>query len=115
MVSSLKQDELKNINIVNFIENNPVFGIEREGNSFLIRGKSDQAWIFVSSSCEKELRLLAKRLDDKDNHFAAIEDWMVPILSEDKELAWSLSMIQFILSDNKSWGSESTSEFIGSK
>jgi ribosomal protein S18 acetylase RimI-like enzyme len=97
LVTLLKTDELRNINILNFIEENPVLGIEKTGNSVLVRGKSDHQWIFVSSTNEDELRTLAEKLDVGDDHFAAVDDWMVPILSKGKEVVWNLSMIQFIL------------------
>jgi 8-oxo-dGTP diphosphatase len=97
IIEHLKKDELKNINILNFIENNSVFDIETIGKSILIRGISDQIWIYISSSDEDELRSLKSRLDEKDKNFAAIEDWMLPVLLEDNELIWDLSMTQFYL------------------
>ncbi len=97
LIALLRGYELRNINVLNFIAENPVCGVEKLGTSVLIRGKSDRCWVYVSSMNEDELKNLAKKLSVRDNHFAAIEDWMVPILSAGKEMVWHLSMIQFIL------------------
>ncbi|MBN4081243.1 GNAT family N-acetyltransferase [Caldithrix abyssi] len=86
-----------NTNILNFIVDNPILDIKKIGDSILVRGKSDHTWVYISSTYEDELRILAKNLDDNDKYFAAIEKWMVPILTENKEVVWNLSMIQFIL------------------
>jgi len=100
IIEQLREDELKNINILNFIENNSVLDIETRGKSILLRGISDRIWIYISSSNEDELRSLKSRLHKKDKNFAAIEDWMLPVLLENKELIWDLSMAQFYLPDN---------------
>ena len=100
ILERLREDELKNINLLNFIENNAVLDIETRGKSVLLRGKSDQIWIYISSADEDELKFLKSRLHKTDKHFAAIEDWMVPILLEDNELIWDLSMTQFYLPDS---------------
>ena len=100
IIELLREDELKNINLLNFIENNSVLDIETKGKSILLRGVSDQIWIYISSANEDELRSLKSRLHEKDKNFAAIEDWMVPVLLEDDELIWDLSMTQFYLPDN---------------
>jgi hypothetical protein len=41
LVSLLKKDEIKNINMLNFMESYPVRNLERIGNSVLLRGVSD--------------------------------------------------------------------------
>ncbi len=100
IIELLRKDELKNINLLNFIENNSVLDIITKGKSILLRGVSDRKWIYISSSDENELRFLKSRLHEKDKNFAAIEDWMVPVLLEDNESIWDLSMTQFYLPDN---------------
>ncbi len=100
IIELLREDELKNINLLNFIENNSVLDIKTKGKSILLRGISDQAWIYISSYSEDELRSLKSKLHEEDKNFAAIEDWMLPVLLEDNELIWDLSMTQFYLPDN---------------
>ena len=46
----LKENEPENQSIINFIEHNPIFSVEMFGKSVLVRGLSDQAWIYISSN-----------------------------------------------------------------
>lgn len=97
VIDLLKQDSERNINILNFIETCPVRGYERAGDSVLVRGESDRRWTFISSRSQAELKTLTARLNEEDRYFAAIEDWMLPILAQSREVVWDLDMIQFIL------------------
>ncbi|NIR48459.1 GNAT family N-acetyltransferase [candidate division KSB1 bacterium] len=98
----LERDEIRNINLLNFMQNNPVVGYETVGNSVLVRGKSDRTWVYISCSNQDELKLLSRKLDKQNTSFAAIEDWMMPILTKNRELLWDLSMMQFVLPENRS-------------
>lgn len=100
IIEQLREDELKNINLLNFIEQNSVLDIETCGKSILLRGMSDQIWIYISSASEDELKILKDRLHKKDKNFAAIEDWMLPVLRKDNEVDWDLSMHQYYLPDS---------------
>jgi len=97
VVDLLTKNVDQNMNILNFIESYPVHSYERVGDSVLVRGESDRPWTFISSASQTELKQLTKRFSERDIYFAAIEDWMVPFLTESKELVWDLDMIQFIL------------------
>ena len=97
VVDLLKKDHERNINILNFIEAYAMHSCERAGDSVLLRGVSDHQWVFISSKSHAELRQLADGLNKEDTYFAAIEDWMMPTLTENRKLAWDLNMIQFIL------------------
>ncbi|MDA3886052.1 MAG: hypothetical protein PF638_10715 [Candidatus Delongbacteria bacterium] len=46
MIEFLKKDKIDNINIINFIENNPILFFERESNSIVIKGTSDKTWVY---------------------------------------------------------------------
>ena len=97
VVDLLKKDHEGNINILNFIEAYAMHSYERVGDSVLLRGVSDRPWVFISSNSQTELGQLTDRINKEDIYFAAIEDWVIPILTENREAAWDLSMIQFIL------------------
>lgn len=58
IIEHLREEKLRNINILNFIENNSVLDIETNGKSILLRGVSDQTWIYISCSNKDELRIL---------------------------------------------------------
>ena len=62
--SDIAQGYGKNINILNFMRNYPVNTVNIAGNSVLVRGKSDENWIYVSSQRIDELNLLLNSLDE---------------------------------------------------
>jgi 8-oxo-dGTP diphosphatase len=99
LIRDLSSDEIKNCSLLNFVRENRVLSIDRIGGSVLVRGRSDQDWVYASSSDPSELRLLAQRLSHDDDYLAAIEPWMVPVLRRDREIAWSLPMVRFTLMD----------------
>jgi 8-oxo-dGTP diphosphatase len=99
-MKSLKKDRLGNINLINFMENNHITGIQRMGNSLLFRGKSDRSWIYIKCTTRRELSAIKGLLNEQDKSFAAIEDWMVPVLLKDEVVSWNVSMAQFYLPDD---------------
>ena len=101
IISLLKKDEIKNINMLNFMESYPVRSLERIGNSVLLRGVSDCLWVYISSPDERELKDVAERLTEEDRDFAAIEEWMLPILiPRGRTLSWELSMTRLVLPEH---------------
>ena len=97
LISFLKEDELKNIDMLNFMERYPVRSLELIGNSVLMRGESDCLWVYISSPDERDLKGVLGRLTADDRAFAAIEDWMLPVLTGGRALSWELSMIRLVL------------------
>jgi 8-oxo-dGTP diphosphatase len=100
VLASLKKNELQNINIICFIENNTISDAEMIGESVIIRGSSDREWVYISCSDEDDLRRIRSGLSEKDENFGAIESWIVPILLRDKELCWKLECEQYYLPDD---------------
>ena len=96
----LKQNLRKNINLINFMENNSVHDIRRVGESVLVHGESDRSWVCISSSREEEVRQLLQTLSENDRNFAALEDWILPIVSAGREVVWKLSTVQYVLPDS---------------
>ncbi|MFA6954366.1 MAG: GNAT family N-acetyltransferase [Thermoanaerobaculia bacterium] len=97
LVRDLREDAPRNTSIINFIERNEILGVYREGRSARVQGRSDHVWNYFSSESEGELRALADQLGDGDDHFAALEDWMLPIVCRGRELSWCLRMMKFVL------------------
>ena len=56
IIAFLQQDVIKNMNMLYFMENNPVHHLERIGDSVILRGQSDQRWVYISSPNEQELQ-----------------------------------------------------------
>lgn len=96
----LKKSEIRNINIINFIKNYPIHYMDKIGDSIIVKGTSDKNWIYISSKCEEEVKKIKNSLDNNDKNFAAIEEWMVPILSEGNVVKWKLSTMKLILPNN---------------
>jgi 8-oxo-dGTP diphosphatase len=96
----LKKDKLKNISIINFLQNNQILSIECIDSAVLVRGISDRTWVYISCTGSKELRKLISRLNANDRCFAAIEEWMRPALLENKKLFWDLPLSKFYLPKN---------------
>jgi len=97
LLRTLREDPSRNTSILNFVERNEVLGVDREGRSVRVQGRSDHVWNYFSSESEDELRRLAARLGDGDDHFAVIEDWMLPIVCRGREMSWCLRMLRFAL------------------
>jgi ribosomal protein S18 acetylase RimI-like enzyme len=97
IISFLTQHRIRNMNAIYFMETYPIQSLERIGNSLLLRGESDRPWVYISSTDPEELDLVKARLTDDDRCFAAIEEWMVPILTRDKAVIWDLSMVRLLL------------------
>lgn len=100
LIQHLLKDEITNMSIIGFIAENPVTEILQEGESVLIKGISDEEWMYIFSKDEKELSKLLDQLTDKDVFFASVEDWMIPIINEKKKFEWALSTIRWYLPDD---------------
>lgn len=96
----LKADLSKNISSINFLKNNQILSAAIIGNSVLVRGVSDRRWVYISSNDIEELSLIKSKLNEEDDNFASIDDWMFPILTKGKETIWDLCMIQYYLPNN---------------
>ncbi len=99
-IKVLEKDRINNIGIINFIENNSILNIYIKGKSVLVRGISDNKWIYISCKDKDELNVLKDDLKNDDRYFAAIDEWMMPILTEEKEIIWDLKTLQFYLPDD---------------
>ena len=100
IIESLKKEKLSNINLINFIENNHITSIDRIGKSLLVRGESDRNWVYLKCSSSRELSTIKGMLNKQDKCFAAIEEWMFPVLIKDEALLWGGSLTQFYLPDD---------------
>ncbi|MEJ2105388.1 MAG: GNAT family N-acetyltransferase [Ignavibacteriaceae bacterium] len=96
----LDEDRTKNISMINFIKNHKIFCVDIIGNSILVKGESDRRWVYISCKDEEELSILKRMLNNNDENFASIDDWMFPIITEGKEIVWDLFMIQYYLPDD---------------
>lgn len=100
VIKYLLTDEIANMSIIGFVSENTVTAVLMEGESVLIKGISDEEWIYIFSKNENELRKLLEQLTEKDIFFASVENWMIPIINEKKKFEWTLSTIRLYLPDD---------------
>ncbi|MBE0538276.1 MAG: GNAT family N-acetyltransferase [Ignavibacterium sp.] len=97
---TLIKDFLSNISIIGFIENNPITEVVEINNSYLIKGTSDVEWIYLVCKNESEIKLLLEKSGCNNIYFASVEDWMIPIITENKKAEWILSTMRYYLPDD---------------
>ncbi|KPU42401.1 FR47-like protein [Oxobacter pfennigii] len=97
----LKRDRISNVNIINFIESYPIHHIEKVGQSIFVKGVSDRKWVYISCSSIEELKIIKDKLTEEDKNFAIIEDWMIPILVQGKNIKRKLSVLRLVFDDDK--------------
>lgn len=93
----LEADRIKNVSIINFIKDNELLTIDIIGGSVIARGISDHRWVYISCPGEEELKDLIRQFTPEDRFYGAIDDWMVPVITEGKEIAWDISVVKFYL------------------
>jgi len=96
-IEVLEKDHLRNVNLINFIKGYPVRTIDIIGDSVMVRGKSYEDWVYISSNDINEFTSLVEGLTREDNHFAIVESWMVPYLLNTRDVVWNLSCTKFYL------------------
>ncbi len=101
IIANLSRDKIRNINLINFIKQYNISSINRIGNTYLIRGTSDHSWVYISSKNISEFKDIIKFLNDKDEYFAIMEDWMLPYILKNKKILWKISCIKLFYPENK--------------
>jgi len=100
IINYLQMDPVRNVNILNFINDYPIYYIEKVENSVIAKGTSDRDWTYISSESEEDLQNIKEKLGKDDNCFAVIEDWMIPIITKDRRIKWQLSTRRLFLPES---------------
>jgi len=100
LVAFLRNDLVKNINMVYFAEKNGIINAEKFDNTVIMRGCSDRVWTFISSPDKTEFLHNMNRLTEDDINFAVIEDWMKPLIIQNRRIEWDFSTIRLYLPDD---------------
>lgn len=95
----LEQDRLRNISLLYFMQNNPVLYLKKINESVILKGTSDQDWIFISSNQPAELEIILDSFNQTDKYFASLESWMLPYFRSRWEMEWSLTANRYHLPD----------------
>lgn len=78
----LIKEPIKNISLINLIENNLIESLEKIGCSLFLRRKNKKKSIYIASENKKDVSNIIDSLNKNDKHFSAIENWMLPIIQE---------------------------------
>ncbi len=97
IISILKGDLTRNVNLINFIEENEILETHIVGNAIMVKGISDRTWIYFSCKDESEFEMLLNLLEPEDSNFAILNDWMLPVIKKKMELKVELTTMKFIL------------------
>ena len=100
IISFLEKEKLKNVNILNFLENNEFIDAHQIGDSILAKAKSDNVWIYFSISDKEEFLRLLELLNEDDKYFATVEEWMIPYLTTKNLVEWDLKTYQYYLPED---------------
>jgi len=95
----LEQERLRNISLLYFMQNNPVRYLKKINESVILKGTSDQDWIFISSNQPDELEIILDSFSETDKYFASLESWMLPYFQSRWEMEWSLTANRYYLPD----------------
>jgi RimJ/RimL family protein N-acetyltransferase len=96
----LERDRINNIGIINFIQNYGIVSVDIIGNSVLVKGISDRRWVYISCRDSNDLSGLKSKLGNDDLSFAVIDEWMIPDLTEGRNVLWDLTTEQYYLPEN---------------
>src|SRR5690606_26127249 len=88
-----------NISTIGFIENNPITEVVEINNSYLIKGTSDVEWTYIVCNNKNDLRVLLEK-SPGNTYFASVEDWMIPIITENRNTEWILSTMRSYLPED---------------
>ena len=94
-IESLKRDGIYNLSIIGFINETPLEKIIRIGNSMLVKGRGGDKWIYLYGNDNNQFGELIKNIRDDDKYFGALDDWMIPYITENNETDWLVNAFQF--------------------
>lgn len=95
-IEILEKDKNRNINMINFIKSYSPYTFDKAGDSILIRGRSDEKWVYISSASMDEFRQLIQGLDEDDRCYAVLEDWMLPDIVRDRKIRSQLTSMKLV-------------------
>lgn len=97
IINQLNKNRAKNISMIGIIENYELESNLEFGDSILITVRTDHLWCYISSNSKNELIELLKKFEDKTTYFASVENWMIPAISQNREIEWELKTERLIL------------------
>lgn len=91
LVEYLEGDNIKNINLINFIKNYPIHQVKQKGDSILVKGRSDQEWVYINGENEVDLEILYDDARNEEKYFVIQDDFMLKLIKSKSEIDWVLT------------------------
>jgi len=99
IIKQLNKNRAKNISMIGIIENYGIKNSIQAKDSILITVSTDHLWCYPAAENEEELKELIKSFHYQTLYFASIEEWMLPIISQNREIEWELKTERLILAE----------------
>ncbi|MEC9490928.1 MAG: GNAT family N-acetyltransferase [Halanaerobiales bacterium] len=99
IIEQLNKNRAQNISLIGVIENYGIKSSLKYKDSYLITVRTDHLWCYPAVESKNELVELLKRLEGRTNYFAALEKWMIPVITQNREFEWELKTERLILPD----------------
>ncbi|SHK52321.1 FR47-like protein [Clostridium cavendishii DSM 21758] len=97
IIRLLLKDEIKNINLINFIKNCKDSKVYREGDSVLVRATTDQNWVYITSESYEEFIDLLKYVEKEDKAFFLTDEWMAEYITLNSNVEWTLPCMKLYI------------------
>lgn len=97
ILKKLSGNRAKNISIIGIIENYGLKESFQAGESILITVNTDHLWSYPAAQNKQELNEVLKKFQDQTLYFASLESWMIPVISQNREIEWELKTERLIL------------------
>lgn len=97
ILKQLNKNRAKNISIIGIIENYGIKSIFQQKDSILITVKTDHLWCYPAVENEQDLRTLLENFQYQTLYFASLENWLLPVVSQNREIEWELKTERLIL------------------
>jgi len=97
VLKQLNKNRAKNISIIGIIENYGIESLLKFGASLLVTVKTDHLWCYPAVENEVELKTLLQDFQNQTLYFASLEEWMLPIIIQNREIEWELKTERLIL------------------
>jgi len=97
ILKKLRNNRAKNISIIGIIENYGLKESFQAGESILITVNTDHLWSYPAAENKEELKELLEKFQYRTLYFASLEEWMLPVISQKREIEWELKTERLIL------------------
>ncbi len=98
LLKILESKPLQSLPVVGFFSNYPVEKRLQRGSFLLLTGTSDYPWAYLCGDNPEELITILDDFDFETSYFANVEDWMMPILTQNRKIEWKLTTHRYYIS-----------------